>query len=216
MSCEIVCLARTLGGGGEEVAHGVSKQLGFRYVDEEIIARAAAKENLDPRLIEDVEKRQSLITRLLESITTADVLEPIAHTPGWWDPEAYSTGLALALNSPEDRRGLIRDAVRETADQGQVVIVAHAAAIALAGRANVLRVLVTASPETRARRIQGAGKLGAKAAAKAVKDSDGNRRDYFKRFYQVTEEPMHYDLVINTDQLTLGQAVDLVVGAARS
>ena len=44
-------------------------------------------------------------------------------------------------------RALIRQSVNETADEGNVVIVSHAASYALADRGNVLRVLVTASPE---------------------------------------------------------------------
>ena len=40
------------------------------------------------------------------------------------------------------------------------------------------------------------------------------RRDYLKRFYELDEElPTHYDLVVNTDVLTLEQAAGLVVHA---
>ena len=41
MSHRVVCVSRALGAGGEEVAHLVSDALGFRYVDDEIIIRAA-------------------------------------------------------------------------------------------------------------------------------------------------------------------------------
>jgi len=43
MGCRIVCISRSLGAGGEEVAHLVAKSLGFRLVDDEILARAAEK-----------------------------------------------------------------------------------------------------------------------------------------------------------------------------
>ena len=48
----------------------------------------------------------------------------------------------------DELRNLIRMAIEETAERGNVVIVAHAASHALAGRYDVLRVLVTASAET--------------------------------------------------------------------
>ena len=52
-------------------------------------------------------------------------------------------------------------------------------------------------------------------AARAVKDSDAGRRDYLKRFYDVDEEsPTHYDLVVNTDVLSIEQAAELVSKAA--
>ena len=52
-------------------------------------------------------------------------------------------------------------------------------------------------------------------AVRAVKDSDAGRRDYLKRFYDVDEElPTHYDLVVNTDALSVELAADLVIRAA--
>jgi len=52
-------------------------------------------------------------------------------------------------------------------------------------------------------------------AARAIKDSDGGRRDYLKRFYSVDQEaPTDYDLVINTDLLSTEQAAAIVVHAA--
>ena len=39
-----------------------------------------------------------------------------------------------------------------------------------------------------------------------VKDSDAGRRDYLKRFYSVDREsPTDYDLVVNTDHVSLEQ-----------
>ena len=44
-----------------------------------------------------------------------------------------------------------------------------------------------------------------------MKAEDAARRDYLKRFYGVDEEsPTHYDLVINTDVLSVEQAADVV------
>ena len=74
-----------------------------------------------------------------------------------------------------------------------------------------LRVLVTASPETRATRIAGLEGIDHARAAREVKSSDAARRDYLKRFYDIGEElPTHYDLVVNTDVLTVEQAAGLV------
>jgi cytidylate kinase len=93
------------------------------------------------------------------------------------------------------------------------VIVAHAASLALAGR-NVLRVLVTASPETRAGRVAAARGVDERAAARVVKDEDAARADYLKRFYGVDRElPTHFDLVVNTDVLVPGLAAELVLAA---
>jgi len=54
-----------------------------------------------------------------------------------------------------------------------------------------------------------------KDAEKAIRDSDRDRRDYFKRFHQISDEqPTDYDLVINTEALTPELAVRAIVAAA--
>jgi len=96
-----------------------------------------------------------------------------------------------------------------------VVIVRHAASFALADRENVLRVLVTASTESRLLRLAEVEGLDAKSAEKILKDSDKSRAAYLKRFYGVSRElPTHYDLVVNTDRLVTEAAVQAIVGAA--
>jgi cytidylate kinase len=205
--------------GGEDVARALSQKLGFRYVDEEIVAQAAEREKVGVAVIENAERRQSFLDRVLESFAVAPLPEAAVFTAGLGYPAAVAAGAdpaGAAFRGTEYYRQLIRDVVRETAEQGDVVIVAHAAAMALGGRDDVLRVLVTASAETRARRIAAARNLGLDEAAKIVTDSDKARRDYFRNFYQIREElPVHYDLVVNTDSLSPQQTVDVVLAAVQ-
>lgn len=221
MKTRVICVSRTLGAGGEEIGQALSQRLGFRYVDEEIVLRAAEKEGVDVQVVQDVERRRTFIERLLESFAVAPAPEIMAVSPGLLHPAAFATGLEMtgrgsALRGTEHYRQLIRDVVRDTARQGNVVIVAHAAAMALSGQEGVLRLLVTAAPEVRARRLSQARGIGADEAAAMVEDSDRSRRDYFEAFYGVREElPIHYDLVCNTEVLTLEQVVEAVISAAR-
>ena len=99
--------------------------------------------------------------------------------------------------------------------RGKAVIVAHAASYAIGHSDGVLRVLVTASPETRTTRVAEAEGLDQAGAARALKESDAGRADYLKRFYDVRDEsPTHYDLVLNTDALSIQQAADLIARGA--
>ena len=44
---------------------------------------------------------------------------------------------------------------------------------------------------------------------------DAGRADYLKRFYGISEElPTHYDLVVNTDAVSVEQAAELISLAA--
>ena len=206
MTCSVVCISHAAGAGGEEVGRLVAKRLGFLYVNEEIVARAAARGGIDAAEVANEEQRKSLAAR---------VLTAIAQGGG----EAWASGGSLSLRSSEERssediRALIRETIEQTAARGKAVIVAHAASYAIHGD-GILRVLVTASPETRITRVAEAEGLDQAGAARAVKESDAGRADYLKRFYDVREEsPTHYDVVLNTDALTLEQAAELISQAA--
>ena len=209
MPCKVVCISHATGAGGEEVGRLVAERLGFLYVDEDIVAGAAARGRIDPGDVADEERRKSLAIRLLEAM---------AHGGG----EAWAVGGSAPLLAGEELgtdevRALIRETIEQTAARGNVVIVAHAASWALPAGPKILRVLVTASPGTRAQRLSGAEGLDEKQAARAVKDADAGRRDYLKRFYEVGEElPTHYDVVVNTDVLSPEQTADIVSRAASS
>src|SRR5262249_51625558 len=184
----IVTISRTTGAGGDHIGLSVAKGLGFRYVDEEIIHLVAERHGLDAEVVADAERRKSLLQRILNDMATAPMMEPtggIIMLP----PEAVTR---------EDLRALIVEAIKETAERGQVVIVSHAAGIPLGGRPDLLRVLITASFETRAQRLGEATRTKKADAEKRLTDSDAGRADYFLRFYRIERElPTHYDLVIN-------------------
>jgi Cytidylate kinase-like family len=202
----VVCISHSRGAGGEEVGRLVAARLGFLYVDEEIVSRVASRAGIDPAAVADEERRKPVVTRMLEALAQGS-----AEAWALAGPPAQG-GHEL---SGEDLRALIRETIEQTAARGNVVIVAHAASRAVSHLPEVIRVLVTASPETRAARIGGAGALDQAQAVRVMRDSDRGRRDYLKRFYDVDEElPTHYDLVVNTDVLSAEQAAQLVLQAA--
>jgi len=207
MSARVVCISRTLGSGAEEIGSKVAEQLGFRYVDDEIVDRAARMVQVDPGVVAKAEHRQPLVDRILEWLSRPS--GPALRS-------SLSAGHAPALVT-EDYRAIIRGVVYETAKKGDVVIMAHAASMAVAELRGVLRILVTASETARAKRIAAARQLGDADALGALRESDAERAEYFRRFYQIDEErPTHYDLMINTDVLTPGQASSAIIAAARA
>jgi cytidylate kinase len=210
----VICISHTAGAEGQSIGRAVSEALGFRYLDEEIIESAAESMSVDPAVISSAERRKSAAARFLDQLgqRTSAQSSPRMQTSAGPARAEVST---REVPSTEDVRALIRDVIHEAADEGGVVIVAHAASMALAGRDDVLRVLVTASPETRARRVGEARHLDARSASKQVRDEDAARADYLKRFYAVDRElPTHYDLVVNTDVVGVDRARDLVALAA--
>jgi cytidylate kinase len=215
MSFNVICISRATAAGGETVGDTVAQRLGFRYVDEQIIQRASQLAQVDATLVEAAEHRRPLLQRLIDKLATAyDLASPVTLATGV-PIDAFIPGSVGYQAVPEDLRVLIRAAIHEVATLGRAVIVAHAASMALAGTAGVLRVLVTASPAVRAQRLAVAQGMTADAATAAIAKSDRERCEYFREFYKIKDElPTHYDLVINTDVLTPQQAVELIVTAA--
>ena len=167
MACRVICVSRSLGAGGEEAAHLVANELNFRSVDGEIIIRAADKAGVSPETVEQAEHARPLLTRILEVLAAAPLTAEAGVT--MVPPPTYP-----ALNYTE----LIERVIRETASEGNVVIVAHGASIPLTGVQGVLRVLVTASPKVRAERIAAQTSGDLRAATKAVEESDRERRQF--------------------------------------
>jgi cytidylate kinase len=204
MTYGVICISRTMGAGGEGAARLLAERLGYRYVDEEIIARAAKAAGVSFEAVEEAERSRSLIVRVMEnlaSLPAPELGEPFA-APQVWSP---------------NYRHLIERVVREVASEGKAVIVAHAASIPLAGAKGVLRVLVTASPDRRAARVRTTQGLDQKAAEKAIQDSDRERARYLKRFYDIDEEaPTLYDLTVSTDSLPLDAVADVLMHAAKA
>jgi len=200
-----MCLSHTTGSGGDEIGKLVAERLGYLYLDEDIVARAAAEGALEPRDIASEERRKSLASRLLETFAE-----------GGGDAWTLGAAHGMEVLRPADIRALIRETIVQTAARGKVVIVSHAASYALERGPDTLRVFVTASPKTREERIAVAADGGERAqAARVIKNSDAGRRDYLKRFYSIdSESPTDYNLVVNTDQLSSEQAAEIVLRAA--
>ncbi len=205
-STTVVSISRTLAAGGEEIGRLVARELDFRYVDDEIITKASEYAGVSPDTVARVEQSQSLIARILEAREASATLEGISLT---WQAAPVVVESRLYQN-------LIQRVIRETAETGKVVIVAHGTSVPLAGMSGLLRVLVTASPEVRAERLMALTDVGEPQAKKAIEYSDRERQKFFRRIHDLRQElPTQYDLVVNTDRFTVPEAVSLIVAASK-
>ncbi|CAA9513010.1 MAG: hypothetical protein AVDCRST_MAG67-2908 [uncultured Solirubrobacteraceae bacterium] len=208
MPYKIVCISAADGAMGEEIGPRVASELGFRLVNEQIVAQAADEAGVQAHVMADVEQRRSVVDRVIHELLGRATAGGGSH--GYTVPAVVEPGPPV-----ESLRGLIRSVIEEIASSGDAVIVSHAASHALATRSDTLRILITAGPQTRQARVRMAHDVSEKEAQKRVARGDANRADYIKRFYQVAPElPTHYDIVLNGDRLSADQALDIIVRAA--
>jgi cytidylate kinase len=204
MGYRAIALSQVDGAGGELVGRDVAQQLGFGYLNEAIVAQVAKDQGVDTAVVVGAERRKSLLTRVAEMAArgAVDVVP---------DPSLY------VLDQTDTLLSLIRDAVRDAADRGSVVLVAHAACYACADRPEVLRVCITAPLPARASRVASALGISEKEAARSLRRSDAGRASYLKRVYGVGgESPADYDLVINTERLAPDAAAGLILGLVQT
>ena len=200
MGSSVICISHSTGAGGEEIGRQLAERLQMRYLDEEIVARAAAAGGVSAEDLRHAERRKGALERLFRSFAESAL---------------YADGsLPLVPDQTEAHLLLIREAIDATAEEGNVVIVSHAASMTLGQRTGVLRVLVTASPKTRVKRIVH-DHGDERAAQDLIEKSDAGRAAYLKSSHGISRElPTHYDLVVNTDALTIEQASRLIAAAA--
>jgi cytidylate kinase len=204
MGYRAVALSQVDGASGESIGHQLARKLGFGYLNEAIVAQVARDHGVDPALVAEAERRKSFFTRVAEMAARGAV--DVAP-----DPSLYVSDETDALLA------LIRDALRDAADRGNVVLVAHAACYACAGHPDVLRVGVTAPLPVRESRVASALGITGAEAARRLRRSDAGRASYLKRVYGVSREsPADYDVVLNTERLAPDTAAGLILGLVQA
>ena len=203
MDYRAIALSQVDGAGGESIARDLAHKLGFSYLNEAVVAQVAKDHGVDPAIVAEAERRKSFFIRVAELAARGGV--DVAPDP------------SLYVDETDTVLSLIRDALRDAADRGSVVLVAHAACYACAGRSDVLRVGVTAPLPARSSRVASAFGITDKEAAKWLRRSDAGRASYLKRVYGVSREsPADYDVVLNTERLAPDVAAGIILGLVQA
>lgn len=105
----------------------------------------------------------------------------------------------------------------EEAEKVPSIIVGMGANIILANNSHTLKVRITASHSTRIERIKRKYGLGDEEAEKLLQKTDKKHKRYISLLYDEDwENPLDYDLTLNTDRLTIEQCVELISFQAHS
>jgi cytidylate kinase len=184
----LVAFSRWAGAFGDEVAERVAEWLDYGLFGAEAIDRLAA----DPALSASLE-------------AGLDAAQRVAIG------ERVATVLARAPAAPA---ALVR-VVATLGERGMAVVLGRGAASILPP-ARALRVLVVAPEAQRAERMAQAQGIPREEAVACIASADSARRSALReRFGIAAEDLTHYDLVLNTEALSIEAAAALVVDALR-
>ncbi len=236
----VITISRELGSQGSYIAAAVAQKLNLRYLDREILHRAAEVAGYpDDEMVNQLEGKEvvpGVLGRILAalqtsaaapsepSVTRREIFVYDELTAMMMQADGLSREEAMAKTIAREQRTeraadyveLVRQVIREFAEAGDVVIVGRGGQVVLRDLPGVLRVRVGASEETRIGRVMERFKVDIKEAERQVHQSDRERIRYLKHFYGADwQNPNLYDLMLNTDRLALEKAVELVIAAAQ-
>jgi cytidylate kinase len=188
----IVTITHETGSGGPEIGIELAKRLGWRYVDRDMLSEAAHRYGVgEDKLTELDEKKPSLFERF-------DV-----------ETRQYIT--------------VIQSAVLDIAEKDNVVINSRGGQVLLRGISHALRVFVIAPFELRVKRVmkkmagQAQEGVDVRTTVEMVRHSDQEKHGRIRYLYNVDwSDPALYDLVLNTEKLSVEAGVEVLAGLVRT
>lgn len=220
----VLTVSRQLGSHGNEIAAGVAERLGLRFIDREIIHRAAVEAGVPEAALAELsyEGKRSLAERVLAILNTMPAIPQIPHA----SLRETTAPMALPLSniltpaapifsqSMDTYVQIVEQVIRNLADQGNVVIVGRAARMVLQDRDDALHIQIVAPFDQRVETLMQRENIDREEARTRIAASDRARDEYMKRYYHVRwTDPLLYDLVINTGKIETLTAIELIVRA---
>ncbi len=184
----IVTLSHEIGAGGPEIGQKLAERLSLHYVDQELISQAVLRYGL-----------------LEEKLSSLDESKPSLFERFDTETRRYLTVLQTALY--------------EFAEKDRVVLMGRAGQWLLRGIPHVLRVRVMAPFDLRVKHlgkrlsVQMGEHTNPRMVHDMVRRDDTEKAGRMRYLHEVdVRDPALYDLVINTERLSIDAAVELIAG----
>jgi cytidylate kinase len=182
-----VALSRLPGSGAAELGRRVADDLGFGFFGIELVDQIARESHVHPHLVAGLDERvRDAIERF--------VRDGLHDRP--YQESQYHDALMRVLGT--------------FAKRGMAVLLGRGAAYALP-RERTLCVLVVSSERDRLARLRAAKGLDEANARRQLIDEEAQRKRFIRHHFAVDpDDPMLYDLVVNTETLGIRAAASLV------
>lgn len=189
----IITIGRSYGSGGRTVGKRLAKRLQVPYYDAWLLEEAAKSSGLNKKFLESVDEKPVQTNMLYEYV-------------GFISGE-YASFESLANQAQ-------REIIERVAAEGPCVIVGRRADQILREKENVFDVFITASAESRAKRVEERDHMSAEDGAKKIARVDKQRAAYYNQHSDKKwGNAATYDLCIDTDKLGIDGAVEMIAAA---
>lgn len=187
-----ICFSRKIGVGALEIADILSKRIGWKVVDREVIEHIIEHHTFKTNSLDAFDERYPGMVKEFISFLFGD----------------------KSVTMADYMRHLVK-AVISIAETGPTIFVGRATHMILPRRDNVLAVRVISSKDHRAKRLADILGVSTRDAAMVVKEEDKLQREFFnKNFGKKDASPYEFDIVINCDNISKEQDIaELVLRA---
>lgn len=185
-------ISRDEGTLGDEIAEALAEHLGWRLCDKEIVNAIASNNHVREDMVWQLdEKDRGLIH---------NTIERLLHMPE-----------SAPFGSEEYHESLLKT-LAALAARGDVILVGRGANFALRWFRQGLHVRITGSLEARVRQLNKIWNVPLEIARQRIHAIDGDRRAFIRQhFRKDINDSSFYSLVLNTDHISVNQAVDALL-----
>jgi len=186
----VVTISREPGSGGRIVAQSLAARLGFEVFHQEVLHEMAKQAEVSEQLLATLDEKGLSILE--------DWISSLVHDRHLW-PDQYLQHLMNVIGT--------------LGKHGRAVVVGRGANFILPPEQR-FRVRITTPQIQRIKNVARDFNLSPDAAKRRVIKTESNRKAFIRKYFNADiADPTNYDLVINTEALTVDNAVD-VIGAA--
>ena len=186
----VITISREAGSGGQLVAKGIAKRLEFDLFHREVIQEMAESAQVNSRLLETLDEKG---LSMLE-----DWISSLVHERHLW-PDQYLQHLMKVIAT--------------IGRHGRAIIVGRGANFVLPPEKR-FRVRIVAPQELRVQNVARDLDIPVDEAKRRVIRTNSDRRAFIRKYFNADiSDPINYDLVINTETLSVDAAIDTVCSA---
>lgn len=202
----IITIGGTFGSGGKGVAEQISKILGYKLCDDELVTEVV--KDLDVDLETDT-------FQLFDESQGSASLDDLKHVSKAQIRSKYNILVSVLSNDviPLDRRmaEAQEKLINHFADEDNCILMGRSANYYLRNRKNCIRLFCDGDIESRVQRIQDIHGVSEKEARKIINKTDKRRGDYYAFFTGRNWGSLeYYDLCVNIDSMGIENTAQMV------
>lgn len=193
----VITIARGYGSGGRTLGKKLAKELGIGYYDREILSLTASATGIDEQFFANADEKLmgTQLYKIASNVYRGEKIKP--------ENENILSNDNLYMYQAK--------VIKELSKWESFVIIGRCADYILEENKNVLNIFVHAPMKKCVERLEELSSLTEEQLKELINKTDEHRAQYYYyNTHRMWNDARHYDLCINTEELTIDECVELV------